>query len=199
MSKINKSSEKQRDMYYLIAVVLFIVFGYLLISNRSQNKTQADLKQINKANCLADDCLTVQDLNYPVSQLPEDVKTALDEALNDEYKALTTYQAVVSKFGSVKPFSMIQGAEEQHVSSLKTIYQKYGLTIPNNNWIGKVSVPNTLQQACQTGVDAEISNVALYKERLLPIVKDFEDIIIVFTNLMNASQQKHLPAFEKCN
>ena len=73
------------------------------------------------------------------------------------------------------------------------------MKIPDNNWVGKVSVPNTLQQACQTGVDAEISNAALYREKLLPIVKDFEDITIVFTNLMNASQQKHLPAFEKCN
>jgi len=56
-----------------------------------------------------------------------------------------------------------------------------------------------LQEACQIGVDAEIANAALYRDELLPAVTAYEDITLVFENLMNASQQKHLPAFEKCN
>ena len=57
----------------------------------------------------------------------------------------------------------------------------------------------TLTAACQTGVDAEIANADLYKNILLPIVTNYPDITAVFTNLMNASEEKHLPAFEKCN
>ncbi|MBN1168910.1 DUF2202 domain-containing protein [Candidatus Woesebacteria bacterium] len=141
----------------------------------------------------------VEDLDYPVGELPTDVQKALNEAIDDEYKALSTYEAVIAEFGAVRPFSMIKGAEEQHIASLKAIYDKYGLVAPENNWSSKVIVPESLQEACQTGVDAEIANAALYKDELLPVVSDYEDITGVFTNLMGASQEKHLPAFEKCN
>jgi len=155
--------------------------------------------QPNRENCLADDCLLVDDLEYPAGELPKRVQQALDEAINDEYKALTTYQTVVEKFGNIRPFSMIIGAEEQHIASLKAVFDKYGLEVPENTWTDTVSTPATLKEACQIGVDAEIANAALYNEKLLPAVKDYEDITSVFINLMNASQQKHLPAFDKCN
>jgi len=155
--------------------------------------------QPNRGNCLADDCLLVENLDYPVGELPVEVEQALDEAIDDEYKALATYREVVSKFGVVRPFSMIIGAEEQHIASLKAIYDKYGLEVPSNPWLSKVTVPATLQEACQVGVKAEIANAALYREKLLPLVKDYEDITAVFESLMKASLEKHLPAFEKCD
>ncbi|TXG99876.1 MAG: DUF2202 domain-containing protein [Candidatus Moraniibacteriota bacterium] len=119
--------------------------------------------------------------------------------MQDEYKALAVYQAVTAKFGMVRPFSMIMGAEEQHIASLKSIFDKYGLVVPVNNLIGKITAPKTLAEACQIGVDAEIANAALYQNELLPTVSSYPDITSVFTNLMNASQNKHLAAFERCN
>ncbi len=199
-------------------IVLFVgIFGTYFLTKQSQNNSklqtntqstrfdyenevgQNDNQQPNKENCLADDCLLVKGVEYPVGDLPNEVQTALDEAINDEYKALSVYKTVIAKFGSTRPFSMIKGAEEQHIASLKTIYDKYGLEIPENDWPSKVSAPATLQEACQIGVDAEIANAALYRDELLPAVTAYEDITLVFENLMNASQQKHLPAFEKCN
>lgn len=153
----------------------------------------------NRGNCLADDCLAVSDLEYPVGELTDEVKAALDEAINDEYKAMSTYQAVMDKFGEKRPFAMIIGAELQHIASLTAIYQKYGLAAPENSWEGKAAAPATFQEACQTGVDAEIANAALYKDKLIPAVSGYTDITQVFTNLMNASETKHLPAFERCN
>jgi len=167
------------------------------LGNRDGNQTKNI--QPNRENCLADDCLLVDDLEYPAGELPKSVQQALNEAINDEYKALTTYQAIVEEFGNVRPFSMIIGAEEQHIASLKAVYDKYGLEVPENTWADEVNTPATLKEACQIGVDAEIANAALYKEGLLPAVKDYEDITSVFIKLMNASQQKHLPAFDKCN
>ena len=35
---------------------------------------------------------------------------------------------------------MIIRAEEQHISSLKSLFDKYGLEIPKDNWTNKVSV-----------------------------------------------------------
>jgi len=131
--------------------------------------------------------------------LSQQAKEALIEAINDEYKAHALYEKTIEKFGFVRPFSMIIRAEEQHISSLKSLFDKYGLEIPKDNWTNKVSVEKTIQQACQTGVDAEIANAKLYQDKLLPMVSDYEDIKLVFTNLMNASQEKHLVAFERCN
>lgn len=160
---------------------------------------QEQNRQLNQGSCLADDCLLVEGLEYPVKKLSSEVQDALNKAIDDEYKALSTYEAVIAEFGIVRPFSMIKGAEEQHIASLKAVYDKYGLEIPENSWLGKVSVSATLQEACQVGVEAEIANAALYKDELLPAVQGYEDIVAVFTNLMNASQQKHLPAFERCS
>lgn len=201
-------------VYVGIALLVGVIGGYVFSQSKTNNGTtnqqagsfgygngvgQGQVSQLNKGNCLADDCLLVEDLEYPVGELSLQIQEALDEAIEDEYKALATYEAVVVKFGAARPFSMIMGAEEQHIASLKAIYDKYGLEAPGSTLIGSVSVPATLQEACQVGVDAEIANAALYQEELLPVVKEYEDITIVFENLMNASEQKHLPAFEKCN
>lgn len=82
----------------------------------------------------------------------------------------------MAKFGFVRPFSMIIRAEEQHISSLKALFDKYGLEVPSNNWSGKVAVETTLQKSCQAGVDAEIANAKLYREKLIPAVSGYEDI-----------------------
>ncbi len=155
--------------------------------------------QSNRQNCLADDCLMVADLEYPAGELPAPVQQALNMAVEDERKALSFYEAVIAQFGMVRPFSMIKGAEEQHLSSLQSIYDKYGLQMPAVQPASTITVPTTLKAACQIGVDAEIANAQLYRDELLPAVSDYADITLVFTNLMNASEQKHLPAFERCN
>ena len=200
-------------MYIGIALSVGALGGYAITQSKQkdiaqQATTQTDsfdytnsmgAEQPDGGNCLADDCLLVDGLEYPVGELSVEIQKALDEAINDEYKALSTYEAVITKFGAVRPFSMIKGAEEQHIASLKAIYDKYGLEVPENTWPSKILAPATLQEACQIGVGAEIANAALYKENLLPIVVGYEDIVAVFTNLMNASEQKHLPAFERCD
>ena len=191
--------------YIGIALLAGILGGYVYGQYKAETTVRTGGFGLNQSgepsreNCLADDCLLVDDLEYPVGELSVEVQEALDEAINDEYKALSVYEAVVTKLGTVRPFSMIMGAEEQHIASLKAIYDKYGLEVPVNTWPSKVSAPDTLQEACQVGVDAEIANAALYEDKLLPAVDGYEDIVAVFTNLMNASEQKHLPAFERCN
>ncbi len=195
MSKVKVIKQSPNLLMYLAGVAVLLLVAFIFF-NKPQNNRQ-DVSRVNRNNCLADDCLAVQDLSYPVGTLPNDIKNALDEAITDEYKALAVYQAVIAKFGQVRPFSMIKGAEEQHIASLKAIYDKYGLTVPANK-TGKITSPLTMQASCQLGADAEISNYKLYEEKLLPAVENYEDITIVFTNLMNASKNKHLPAFERC-
>lgn len=132
-----------------------------------------------------------------VGQLDEEAKQALDEALADEYKARATYEKVIEKFGAIRPFSMIIRAEEQHINSLKRMYEQYGIQAPDAQ---DVVVPDfsSVSDACSAGVEAEIANAKLYSEKLLPAVAEYEDVTAVFTNLMDASQNNHLPAFERC-
>lgn len=156
-------------------------------------------RAFGRNECVADECLAVDGLEYPAGALTDAAKSAIFSAIDDEYKAHATYEAVIAKFGSVRPFSMIIRSEEQHISSLKALLDKYGVAIPSDSWTGKVTAPDSITAACQTGVDAEIANAALYREKLLPAVTEYSDITSVFTNLMNASQEKHLPAFDRCN
>jgi hypothetical protein len=122
---------------------------------------------------------------------------ALVEAINDEYKALATYQTVVDTFGAVQPFTRIIRAEQQHIAALERLFVRYGVEIPANDWYGQVPEFESVTEACQAGVEAEIDNAALY-DRLFAAV-DEPDIIQVFTRLRDASQYNHLPAFETCS
>ena len=121
---------------------------------------------------------------------------ALNEALEDEYLAWATYDQVIADFGEVRPFSNIREAEARHIEALCTLFEHYGLPIPENPWPGKVARYASLQAACEAGVSAEIANGEMY-ERLLGS-SQCPDIVMVLRNLQEASQQRHLPAFQRC-
>jgi hypothetical protein len=122
---------------------------------------------------------------------------ALIAALEDEYKARATYYAVIARFGAVRPFTSIVKAEESHVSALKTLFYRYEVDVPVDDFAGKVQAPVTLAASCSLGVQAEIDNAALYDD-LLAAVAGYDDIIAVFQNLRDASLYNHLPAFQRC-
>jgi hypothetical protein len=121
---------------------------------------------------------------------------ALNEALDDEYRAWAAYDQVIADFGEVRPFSNIREAEARHIDALSVLFARYGLPMPENPWPGRVARYASLQAACEAGVAAEIENGALY-ERLLASTGR-PDILTVFRNLQEASQQRHLPAFRRC-
>jgi hypothetical protein len=131
-----------------------------------------------------------------MGDLDESEVEALMMALQDEYKAWSVYDQVVTDLGPAWPFTNIQRAEENHIAALVTLFDRYGLDVPLNEWADNVPSFDTLAEACEAGVQAEIDNAALYDE-LLSMV-DNPDIIRVFSALQQASQTKHLPAFERC-
>ena len=121
---------------------------------------------------------------------------ALNEALDDEYLAWATYDQVIADFGEVRPFSNIRESEARHIEALCTLFARYGLSVPENPWPGKVARYASLQAACEAGVTAEIANGEMYK-RLLGATQR-PDILAVLRNLQEASQQRHLAAFQRC-
>jgi hypothetical protein len=131
-----------------------------------------------------------------VGDLSESEAEALLLALDDEYRAWSVYDQVIADLGAVRPFSSIQRAEESHIAALTTLLERYGVDVPANEWPGNVPTFDSLAEACAAGVQAEIDNAALY-DQLLGMV-DNPDIVQVFTTLQQASETRHLPAFERC-
>ena len=131
-----------------------------------------------------------------MNSLSETEAHALHEALDDEYRSWATYDQVIADFGEVRPFSNIREAEARHIEALCTLFARYGLPIPENTWPGKVERFPSVQAACEAAVADEIANGELY-ERLFGTTQR-PDILTVLRNLQEASQQRHLAAFQRC-
>ena len=118
------------------------------------------------------------------------------DALEDERKAEATYAAVIEKFGPVRPFSNNIEAEQRHAAALERQLARLGIDVPPNAWTGKVTAPASLAQACESAVQGEVENIALY-DRLIPMIED-PAARQVMENLQAASRERHLPAFKRC-
>lgn len=136
----------------------------------------------------------------PVSPEPQDqaVLAAMEEAIQDEFKAELIYEKVVADFGPVRPFVNIITAEVRHSESLARLFQTRGLPVPASKWSPE-EIPGftSLSEACRAGVEAEIENAEIYEKYF-----DLElpaDVRWVFENNQRASVENHLRAFERCS
>jgi len=125
------------------------------------------------------------------------LQLALNGALDDEYRARATYRQVIEAWGEIRPFVNIIDAEERHIQALLPLFELYGFPVPDDLWPGRVTLPASVKAACQTGVEAEIENAELYN-RLLEMTQDYPNVQAVFRQLQRASQENHLPAFQRC-
>ncbi|WP_252189357.1 ferritin-like domain-containing protein [Rossellomorea vietnamensis] len=122
------------------------------------------------------------------------VPQMLNYAMQDEYLAQARYDRILENFGNVRTFLQIKEAELRHITALQTLFQRYGLPLPEDQSQSYTTTPDSLKSAYAAGVQGEIDNIAMYDRFLtfnLP-----QDVRIVFTQLRNASQN-HLAAFER--
>ena len=119
----------------------------------------------------------------------------LTYAMQDEYMAKAEYEAIQAAFGVNNPYTNIIKAEQTHQDELTELFQKYGIDVPSNTAADKAVVPATLQETYETGVAAEIANIAMYEVFLAQndVPQDVRD---TFEDLMKASQS-HLEAFTR--
>ena len=125
------------------------------------------------------------------------VEQMLRYAVEDEYFARAEYVAVMKKFGTIRPFSNIKTAEDQHIEWLAEVYATRKMTMPVDDAASRVPVPATLTEAYKTGEKAEIDNIAMYEAFLKsPLLSKSEnaDLRKVFEYLRNGSEN-HLRAF----
>jgi hypothetical protein len=119
-------------------------------------------------------------------------------AAEDEYMARGEYEAIMKKFGTMRPYENIMAAEEQHLAWLKAEYKTRGIAFPADGSASHVVVPANLKQAAQTGVDAEIANIKMYGNFLAhPELAKLENASAktLFEQLKRASEN-HLRAFK---
>ena len=132
----------------------------------------------------------------PAKALPKASAEALHLLLEDERRSEALYAAVIQKHGEVRPFSNIIEAERRHQGALENLFEAYGLTVPTNPWKDKKALaPDTFKASCEAGAQLETENVALY-DHLMKTVKE-PDLLEVFEHLRWASQERHLPAFQR--
>lgn len=124
------------------------------------------------------------------------LEEALKEALDDEYRARATYRAVIEAYGEHRPFVNIVESEERHIQALRRLCERYDVEVPADPWPSRVSAPASLEAACEAAVEAERENAVLY-ERLIAAAGGRADVEETFRRLLGASQENHLPAFER--
>ena len=128
-----------------------------------------------------------------LSQSDMDLNDMLTYAIEDEYLAKAEYELIMDSYGRIRPFSNIVRSEEQHIQYLVELLNTYGYGIPAEMAKDHVVLPQNLKSAFETGVGAEIDNIAMYEaflERELPA-----DVRDVFEQLKQASEN-HLRAFK---
>jgi len=127
------------------------------------------------------------------------LESMLAYAIQDEYSARAEYEAIMAKFGNMKPFSNIIKSEQSHIAWLKDAYAARKLALPADEASKHAVVPVTLKSAFEIGVQAEIDNIAMYDQFLATaIVKRPENAALktLFTRLRDASKN-HLKAFQR--
>ncbi len=114
------------------------------------------------------------------------VQQALVYAIQDEHLAHAEYEYVNRKFNDPPPFRGIVNAEAMHISALENLFRQQGWSIPPDIGARYIIEVQTLREADQVGVSAEITNIAMYN-RFLARADLPSSFRSVFTNLRDAS------------
>lgn len=125
------------------------------------------------------------------------LERSLVAGLQDENHAYWVYRRVMADFGSVRPFSNIVYAEQQHADAIAGLLRARGMAVPPSVWaLDNVPGFESVAGACRAAAQAERDNIALYDELLTQDLPD--DVRRVFQSNRAASQNNHLPAFSQC-
>ena len=126
---------------------------------------------------------------YPV------VHQAVRIALYDEYAARSFYTRVLEAFGARPPFANVVRAEQQHVTVLLDLCERFGIPRPLDPFPQETTVEASWLANCERAVVGEIANVHLYAYLLSWVAEP--EVRKVFETLQAVSLQNHLPAFRQ--
>lgn len=158
----------------IIVSILFFVISY---TASAQTNT---LQSLGAKGALQDSSITLE--------------KALTYALQDEYAAQARCDAVIQKFGAVKPFVRIKKAEQTHIETLLPLCTAYKVPIPKNQAANLTEAPASLKVAFRIGIERETEHISMYTKFLeTPGIP--ADVQSAMTTIRNASLN-HLAAFQ---
>ena len=195
----------------LVLFLLVISTGWLLYTRGNEQvigivakvrmSTQKMIPSLNSGpsglSCIGDECLEIKGLTYPAGVLPQPVGRILIEALVVEHKALAVYERALADYGPVRPFIMVIRSKSQQISVIESLFDKYGLVPPFNDWRGVVEPSSSIVVACQQAVEMERELAVLIEQRLLQ-VKDYPDIANALRTIKISATERYIPAFQEC-
>ena len=111
-----------------------------------------------------------------------------------EYAAAASYLAVLEKYGSVEPYQSIYDAELRHIDALIRQLERDGEVVPENPYLGKITIADNLVSIAEAEAAIEVLNVEMYDQLITKT--DNANLLKVLENLRSASLESHLPAFE---
>lgn len=181
---------KRTHKLLLALVAIIVVFAVFAVKS-----TRApDTSSTNAPNAVAAESVSSLP-KFGTPSFSASDKAALEEAIQNEYKAEALYEATVAEFGQVAPFASILEVEPRHSQALATVLVSYKEPVPTPMPYEFVTAV-TIEQACMAALSAEKENIALYG-RLMERVQNSSARTVFFSNAQ-ASQLNHLPAFEQC-
>jgi len=127
--------------------------------------------------------------------LTSDEVESLTNALNSESKSRATYWKVNDNLGESYPFEDIEKEKAQNIEELRQAFQRYELTVPIDDWYGKVNKYSSTQSACRASVFLEQDNIQLYDT--LATKTNKLDLLVLF-DMLKTKAQEHLLKFKSC-
>ena len=121
----------------------------------------------------------------------------LAAALDREYYAGVLYDRVLTDLGPVSPFDTVSESEDQHQATVAALFSKRGWTVPPNPYaIGQMPAFASVAAACRHAAGNEEEVAATYQALLAAALP--KDVRTVFGNMLAATVDHHLAAFERC-
>lgn len=119
---------------------------------------------------------------------------ALRIALYNAYAARSFYARVIEAFGPRPPFADLVKAEEQEVTALSALCQRFGIPRPLDAFPSQTRPASGWLANCQRGLAGEVASLRLYGE-LLGAVREPETRRL-FLQLQTDALEHHLPALQ---
>ncbi len=116
-------------------------------------------------------------------------------AIEDEYSAKATYQALLALFPEARILENLLAAEQKHIELLIPLFETYQIDLPVESTVLPTLNYSTLQEAAVDIAKLELINISMY-QHFLSQVDLGDDVKEVFAKLLSASTM-HLQASQR--
>lgn len=191
------------NILLVLILTISLLAGCTAIQNTSGNEATlapvaTQLSEPTQSTVAVVETTTNIDPGYGAAGSFENSDFSLEQmliyAIQDEYLARAEYEYLINELNAGSPFTNIIRAEETHIALLIPLFEKYDFEVPEDTSSEYLIPATSITEALETGVLAEVNNIAMYELFLETDLPD--DIRSIFIELRDGSKN-HLSAFER--